>query len=31
MLQIHPNACTTPITRAEIARSHARSGLLAQR
>src|SRR3954471_22495771 len=31
MLQIHPNARTTPITRAEIARSHARSGLLAQR
>jgi transposase InsO family protein len=31
MLQIHPNARTTPITRAEIARSHARSGVLAQR
>src|SRR3954449_2158222 len=31
MLQIHPNARTTPITRAEIARSHARTGLLAQR
>src|SRR5690349_8682426 len=31
MLQIHPNARTTPVTRAEIAGSHARSGVLAQR
>jgi len=31
MLQIHPNARTTPVTRAEIACSHERSGLLAQR
>jgi len=31
MLQIHPNARTTPVTRAEIAGSHERSGLLAQR
>src|SRR5215207_5508377 len=31
MLQIHPNARTTPITRAEIARSHERTGVLAQR
>jgi hypothetical protein len=31
MLQIHPNARTTPVTRAEIARSHERTGILAQR
>jgi transposase len=31
MLQIHPNARTTPVTRAEIAGSHERSGILAQR
>jgi transposase len=31
MLQIHPNARTTPVTRAEIARSHERTGTLAQR
>jgi transposase len=31
MLQIHPYARTTPVTRAEIARSHARRGVLAQR
>jgi len=31
MLQIHPNARTTPVTRAEIACSHERSGVLAQR
>jgi transposase-like protein len=31
MLQIHPNARTTPVTRAEIAGSHERTGLLAQR
>src|ERR1700759_3247000 len=31
MLQIHPNARTTPITRAEIAGSHERTGVLAQR
>ena len=31
MLQIHPNARTTPVTRAEIAGSHARTGILAQR
>jgi transposase InsO family protein len=31
MLQIHPNARTTPVTRAEIARSTAPSGVLAQR
>jgi transposase len=31
MLQIHPNACTTPVTRAEIACSHERTGILAQR
>ena len=31
MLQIHPNARTTPVTRAEIANSHERSGVLAQR
>jgi transposase len=31
MLQIHPNARTTPVTRAEIARSHERTGVLAQR
>jgi transposase InsO family protein len=31
MLQIHPNARTTPVTRAEIAGSHERSGVLAQR
>jgi hypothetical protein len=30
MLQIHPNARTTPVTRAEIARSHERTGVLAQ-
>jgi transposase len=31
MLQIHPNARTTPITRAEIAHSCERTGVLAQR
>src|SRR4029079_14827894 len=31
MLQIHPNARTTPVTRAEIAGSHERTGALAQR
>src|SRR3954454_3895623 len=31
MRQIHPNARTTPVTRAEIAGSHERSGVLAQR
>src|SRR4051794_4859674 len=31
MLQIHPNAHTTPLTRAEIAGSRERSGVLAQR
>ena len=31
MLQIHPNARTTPVTRAEIACSHERTGVLAQR
>src|SRR5215211_4019931 len=31
MLQIHPNARTTPVTRAEIARSHERTGVLAKR
>ena len=31
MLQIHPNARTTPVTRTEIARSHERTGVLAQR
>src|SRR3954464_12361806 len=31
MLQIHPNARTTPAVRAEIARSTERTGLLAQR
>ena len=31
MLQIHPNARTTPVTRAEIARSQDATGLLAQR
>ena len=31
MLQIHPNARTTPVTRAEIAGSHERTGTLAQR
>src|SRR3954468_12360112 len=31
MLQTHPNARTTPVTRAEIAGSHERSGVLAQR
>src|SRR3954471_13110397 len=31
MLQIHPNARTTPVTRAEIACSHERTGALAQR
>ena len=31
MLQIHPNARTTPVTCAEIARSGEPSGLLAQR
>ena len=31
MLQIHPNARTTPVTRAEIARSGEPTGLLAQR
>src|SRR3954454_20312252 len=31
MLQIHPNARTTPVTRAEIACSHERTGILAQR
>src|SRR3954468_4782390 len=31
MLQIHPNARTTPVTRAEIARSAEPTGALAQR
>ena len=31
MLQIHPNARTTPATRAEIARSSEPSGMLARR
>jgi len=31
MRQIHPNARTTPVTRAEIACSHERTGVLAQR
>ena len=31
MLRIHPNARTTPVTRAEIAHSHERTGILAQR
>jgi transposase len=31
MLQIHPNARTTPVTRAEIAGSRERTGVLAQR
>src|SRR5215211_2767881 len=31
MLQIHPNARTTPVTRAEIARSHERTGVVVQR
>jgi transposase len=31
MLQIHPNARTTPVIRAEIARSKERTGILAQR
>ena len=31
MLQIHSNARTTPIIRTEIARSHERTGILAQR
>jgi hypothetical protein len=31
MLQIHPNARTTPVTRAEIARSREPMGVLAQR
>jgi transposase len=31
MLAIHPNACTTPAVRAEIARSTERSGVLAGR
>jgi len=31
MPQIHPNARTTPVTRAAIARSHERTGILAQR
>src|SRR3954466_5229330 len=31
MLQIHPNAHTTPVTRAEIAGSQERTGILAQR
>jgi hypothetical protein len=31
MLQIPPNARTTPVTRAEIAGSHERTGVLAQR
>src|SRR3954463_6111580 len=31
MLQLHPNARTTPVTRAEIAGSHERTGILAQR
>src|SRR5947209_14761363 len=31
MLQIHPNARTTPVTRAEIAASRERTGVLAQR
>src|SRR6188472_2198962 len=31
MRQIHPNARTTPVTRAEIAGSHERTGILAER
>src|SRR6202012_4499419 len=31
MPQIHPNARTTPVTRAEIAHSRERTGILAQR
>ena len=31
MLAIHPNACTTPAVRAEIACSHESSGVLAKR
>ena len=31
MLQIHPNARTTPVIRAEIARSRERTGVLARR
>src|ERR1700759_676319 len=31
MLQVHPNARTTPVRRAEIAGSHERTGILAQR
>ena len=31
MLQIHPNARTTPVVRAEIARSDEPSGVLARR
>jgi transposase-like protein len=31
MLQIHPNARTTPVTRAEIARSSEPGGVLAKR
>jgi transposase-like protein len=31
MLQIHPNARTTPVTRAEIARSGEPTGVLARR
>ena len=31
MLVIHPNARTTPVVRAEIARSHESSGVLARR
>ena len=31
MLQIHPNARTTPVTRAEIAGSPERTGVLAER
>ena len=31
MLAIHPNARTTPAVRAEIARSHKGSGVLASR
>src|SRR5579859_4571489 len=31
MLQIHPNARTTPVTRTEIARSSEQSGALAKR
>ena len=31
MLAIHPNARTTPAVRAEIARSHESSGVLAKR